>query len=333
MLGGLVGTAAHGWLPAATASPGAYALVGMGAVVAATSHAPISAILILFELTQRIDIIPPLMIACVLSTVTAGLLQRESIYTLRLKRRGIELPEREDPNPLKSLYVSDVIDRAPEVVTESAPFEVLVDLLVSSDHTEFFVVNARGELLGAISLSALRRAILDREPLASIVVAGDLVEAGLATATEEDDLDVVAQMFSSRGVQELAVVDVADARRLVGSVRERDVMHSYREEVLRRDLAGSLSSSVAVVRRVHEVELGDDLVLRDVAAPHSFTGKTLGELDLRARTGALILLVRRPAAGRSGSDLRVPLPGDRLEDGDVLVAAGTRDALARLEAL
>lgn len=333
MLGGLVGTAAHGWLPAATASPGAYALVGMGAVVAATSHAPISAILILFELTQRIDIIPPLMIACVLSTVTAGLLQRESIYTLRLKRRGIELPEREDPNPLKSLYVSDVIDRSPEVVTESAPFEVLVDLLVSSDHTEFFVVNARGELLGAISLSELRRAILDREPLASIVVAGDLVEAGLATATEEDDLDVVAQMFSSRGVQELAVVDVADARRLVGSVRERDVMHAYREEVLRRDLAGSLSSSVAVVRRVHEVELGDDLVLRDVAAPHSFTGKTLGELDLRARTGALILLVRRPAAGRSGSDLRVPLPGDRLEDGDVLVAAGTRDALGRLEAL
>jgi chloride channel protein, CIC family len=332
MLGGLVGTAVHGWFPETTGSPGAYALVGMGAVVAATSHAPISAILILFELTQRIEVIPPLMISCVLSTVTAGLLERESIYTLKFKRRGIELPDREEPNALKSLYVSDVIDRSPEVVTESAPFEALVDLLVASDHEEFFVVNARGELLGAISLGELRRAILDREPLASVVVAGDLVEAGLATVTEEDDLDVVAQIFSSRRVQELAVVDAADTRRLVGCVRERDVMHAYREEALRRDLAGGLSSSMSVVRRVHEVELGDDLVLRDVAAPHAFAGKSLGELDLRARTGALVLLVRRPIAGRS-ADLRVPLPDDRLEDGDILVAAGSRDALERLESL
>jgi CBS domain-containing protein len=226
-----------------------------------------------------------------------------------------------------------VIDRSPEVVTESAPFEKVIDLLVTSDHKAFFVVNARGELLGAISLAELRRVLLDREPLASVAVAGDLVEGDQPTVTEEDDLDLVAQIFSSRQVEEIAVVDAGDPKRLVGCVREREVMHAYREEVLRRDLSGGLSSSMAVVRRVHEVELGDDLVLRDVTAPHSFAGRTLGELGLRARTGALVLLVRRPAAGRRGADLRVPLPTDRLEDGDILVAAGTRDALGRLEAL
>lgn len=333
MTGGLVGTAAHGWFPEATASPGAYALVGMGAVVAATSHAPISAILILFELTQRVDIIPPLMVACVLSTLTAAFLQRESIYTLKFKRRGIELPEFEDPNPLKALFVSDVIDRAPEVVQASAPFERLIDLLVKSDHEEFFVVDGRGELLGAISLAELRRVLLEREHLNAVVVAGDLVEGDHPTVTEDDDLDLVAQIFASGEVQEIAVVDAQSPKRLVGCVRERDVMHAYREEMLRRDLAGGLSRSVAVVRRVHEVELGGDLVLRDVPASHALAGKTLGELDLRARTGALVLLVRRPSAGAAGSDLRVPLPADRLEDGDVMVAAGTRDALARLESL
>jgi CIC family chloride channel protein len=332
MLGGLVGTAVNGWFPAATGSPGGYGLVGMGAVVAATSHAPLSAILILFELTQNIEIIPPLMTACVLSTLTAGLLQRESIYTLKFKRRGIELPEHENPNPLKTLFVSDVIDRSPEVVRDSAPFEKLIDLLVSSTHKEFFVVNARSELLGAISLAELRRILLEHS-LTRVVVAGDLVEGDLATVTENDDLDTVAHVFAGRQVEELAVVAEDDPKRLVGCVREREVMHAYREEMLRRDLAGGLSSSVAVVKRVHEVELGDDLVLREVGAPHAFAGRTLGELDLRARTGTLVLLVRRPAAGRRGVDLRVPLPSDRLEDGDVLVAAGTRDALERLEAL
>ncbi|HEX2485720.1 MAG TPA: TrkA C-terminal domain-containing protein, partial [Myxococcota bacterium] len=175
--------------------------------------------------------------------------------------------------------------------------------------------------------------LLDRDSLTRVVVAGDLVEGDLATVTEEDDLDTVAHVFAGRQLEELAVVAADDPKRLVGCVRERDVMHAYREEMLRRDLAGGLSSSVAVVKRVHEVELGDDFVLRDVAAPHAFAGRTLGELDLRARTGALVLLVRRPAAGRDRADLRVPLPSDRLDDGDVLVAAGTRDALERLEAL
>ena len=333
MLGGVVGTAVHGWFPASTGSPGGYGLVGMGAVVAATSHTPISAILILFELTQRIEIIPPLMVACVVSTLTAGFLQPESIFTLKFKRRGIALPELENPDPLKSLYVSDVIDRSPEVVNESAPFEKLIDLLVSSHHEEFFVVNARGELMGAISLAELRRVLLERDSLTKVVVAGDLVEGDLATVTEEDDLDVVAHIFSSREVEEIAVVDARDPKRLVGCVRARELMQAYREEMLRRDLAGGLSSSMSVVRRVREVELGDDLVLRDVSVPHSFAGKTLGELNLRARTGALVLLVRRPATGASGADLRVPLPVDRLDDGDVLVAAGTRDALERLESL
>jgi uncharacterized protein with PhoU and TrkA domain len=83
---------------------------------------------------------------------------------------------------------------------------------------------------------------------------------------------------------------------------------------------------------VHEGELGGDFVVRELAAPHSAAGRTLAALDLRARTGALVLLIRRPSAGR-GAVVRVPAPADRIEDGDVLIAAGTREALEHLEAL
>jgi CIC family chloride channel protein len=332
MTGGLVGTAVHAWFPESTASAGGYALVGMGAVVAATSHTPLSAILILFEITQRIEIIPALMTACVLATVVASRLQRESIYTLGLKRRGVELGAHEEANPLKALFVSDVLDRAPDVVQESAGFGALIDLIVRSDHTEFFVVNARGELLGTIYLAELRRVLLERDHLSRVVVAGDLVEAGRPTATPDDSLDFAMQIFAAENVDEIAVVDAADPRRLVGSVRKRDVIHAWNQELMRRDLAGGIASSMDAVERVHEVELGGDFVLRDVAAPHSAAGRSLGELDLRARTGALVLLIRRPSAGR-GAEIRVPAPEDRIEDGDVLIAAGSRDALARLERL
>jgi CIC family chloride channel protein len=332
MTGALVGTAVHAGFPASTASSGAYALVGMGALVAATSHTPISAILIIFEITQRIEIIPPLMTACVLSTLVASLLERESIYTLKLKRQGIDLAERQEANPLKALFVSDVVDRSPEVVPDSAGFEALVDLIVRSSHTEFFVVNAKRELLGSISLAELRRILLEREYLRSVVVAGDLVVTGRPRVTGDDDLDLAMQLLDRANVDELAVIDPAEPRRLQGSVHKRDVIHAWNQEVMRRDLAGGIASSVASVERVHEVELGDDFVVRDVPAPHSLAGRTLGALDLRARTGAMVLLIRRPSAGRGGV-VRVPAPGDRIEDGDVLIAAGSREALERLERL
>ena len=332
MTGGLVGTAVHAWFPESTASSGAYALVGMGAVVAATSHSPISAILILFEITQRIEIMPPLMTACVLASVVASRLQRESIYTLGLLRRGVDLAARQETNPLKVLFVSDVMDRAPDVVQESAGFGALIDLIVRSDHTEFFVVNARSELLGTIYLAELRRVLMERDHLSRVVVAGDLVEADRPTVTPDDSLDFVMQMFDRENVDEIAVVDAAEPRRLLGSVRKRDVIHAWNQEVMRRDLAGGIATSLDAVGRVHEVELAHDFVLRDVPAPHAAAGRSLGELDLRARTGALVLLIRRPSAGR-GAEVRVPEPGDRIEDGDVLIAAGSREALARLERL
>ncbi|MBW2295133.1 MAG: chloride channel protein [Deltaproteobacteria bacterium] len=151
MTGGFLGTNIHAFFPEATASSGAYALVTMGAVVAATTHAPISAIIIIFELTQTIDIIPALMVACVVSTVVCQLLSRDSIYTSKLRRQGIDLFAVEDPNVLKGLYVRDVIDPNPEVIPASANFQTILDLVVQSDHSQFFVVDRNNQLLGAIS--------------------------------------------------------------------------------------------------------------------------------------------------------------------------------------
>ena len=91
MAGGFFGTGVHAIFPGMTASPGAYSIVGMGAVVSATTHGPLSAILILFELTGDYKIILPLMIACIIGSLASGQLFKESIYTLKLARRGVNI--------------------------------------------------------------------------------------------------------------------------------------------------------------------------------------------------------------------------------------------------
>lgn len=332
MTGGFLGTHIHAIFPEATASSGAYALVTMGAVVAATTHAPISAIIIIFELTQTIDIIPALMVACVVSTLVCQLLSRDSIYTSKLRRQGIDLFAQEDPNVLKGLFVRDVIDAEPEVIPASANFQTILDLVVQSDHSQFMVVDKNDRLLGAISLAEVRRLIYERETLQHLVVAGDLVDRNRPTVTEEEDLSVVMQLFSGTDVDEFAVVSSDDPMRLVGTVKDRDVIDAHSRESMRRDLVGGLSSHLGATEKGRTVDLGDGYAIREIMVPHHYVNQTLRDLSLRERTGVQVLLLRRARklASRAKA-VRVPGADDVLREGDTLVVAGELDSLSKLE--
>ncbi len=328
MSGGVVGTLVEQHFPGATATSGAYALVTMGAVVAAATHAPISAIIIIYELTLAIEIIPALMTACVVSTLVAQLMERESIYTSKLMRQGIDLQAKEDPNVLKGLFVRDVMKGGTEVIPESASFQTIVDLVVQSDHSQFFVVDQEGRLLGAISLSELRRLIYEVDHLRHVIVARDLIEGSPPTVTPEQDLATVMHLFSGSHVDELAVVDRSDPRRLVGTVTEKDVIDASNQEQLRRDLAGGVATGVNSLGPGRTVELGGDYVLKEILALPYMWGRNLRELAIRERTGVQVLLVRGTGSDRT---LHVANAADRFEEGQTIVVAGTRAGVQELE--
>jgi CIC family chloride channel protein len=327
--GGLLGGFIHQVFPEATGTSGAYALVAMGALVAASTRAPITAIIMIFEMTQTIEIIPPLMTACVISTLVTTYFTRDSIYTQKLRRRGVDLAKDEDANVLKSLFVRDIVDRNPEIIRASASFSTVMELIVESKHSEFFVENEAGEFIGAIYLRQVRRLMNEQDELRAIVVAGDMVEDRVSV-TEDDDLDTVMRIFSRGQAAEVAVVDPEHPRRLVGSVHQSDVINAYNQEALRRDLVGGVSNRISIGGTERRVELGGDYVLEERPAPRAFEGRTLAELDLRKRGGVQVLLIRSRGSRRA---IRVPAPEDRIRSGDHLVLAGPRRAVDNLERL
>jgi CIC family chloride channel protein len=157
MAGGAFGELIHKFFPAITAHSGAYALVGMGALVAGTTHAPITAILIIFEMTGDYKIILPLMITCVISTLLTTKLQKESIYTLKLVRRGIDLFQGKEVNVLRSLTVKEVTLEDPVIISADTPFPKLLELFFNSRHSQFFVQDQRNRLVGRIALEDVDR--------------------------------------------------------------------------------------------------------------------------------------------------------------------------------
>jgi Trk K+ transport system NAD-binding subunit len=151
--------------------------------------------------------------------------------------------------------------------------------------------------------------------------------------TEDDDLDVVIRLFGDSGVQELAVVDAKRGDKLVGCVHRQDVINARNEEHMRRDLVGSLSSTISLVGKMRQVDIGDGYVIQEVSAPYSFFGHTLAELAVGSRRGVQVVFIRpRKAPGERGK-LSVPSADTSVGEGDTLIVAGTKERVDALAAL
>lgn len=235
MAGGVLGKIVHGLFPSITASPGAYSLVGMGAMVAAVTHAPITAIIILFELTNDYKIILPIMTASVVATLTATLLKKESIYTLKLIRRGVNIRSGKEIHIMKSLYVKDAMNIKVEVIKEDMPFKELVQFVPNSKYTNFPIVDAKGKLSGIISLQDFREVIFE-EHLEDLIVAKELATIEVITVTPDQNLSEALTKIGFRNIEQLPVVDDKDPRKIVGMLSRRDIISAYNKALLDKDL-------------------------------------------------------------------------------------------------
>jgi CIC family chloride channel protein len=235
MAGGFFGFVVHQLFPNITASPGAYSIVGMGAVVSATTHGPLTAILILFEMTGEYKIILPLMLACIIAAIAGGQLMRDSIYTLKLARRGIDIKGGKEVNVLKSLFVKDVMNSNVETMPEALPLGKMAQRISKSKFNSFPVLDDQNQLIGILSFNDYNEAIFD-ENLKDLVVAKDLASTDLVTISLDDNLWTALEKISSKDFAVLPVVSAQAPNKLEGVVSRRDIIGAYNKAVLKKSL-------------------------------------------------------------------------------------------------
>jgi chloride channel protein, CIC family len=235
MAGGFFGAIVHNFFPSVTASPGAYSIVGMGAVVSATTHGPLTALLMLFEMTGDYKIILPLMITCIISNIVGRQLLKESIYTLKLMRRGINLEEGKEVNVLKSIEVGEVMNTKVETITEALGLERLAEIISKSKYNSFPVVKDGNKLTGIISFYDYNEAIFD-ENLKGLVVAKDIATSDVVTISTDDNLYNALEKITFKDFAILPVVSPNDPAQLMGVLTRRDIMGAYNKAVIKKSL-------------------------------------------------------------------------------------------------
>jgi CIC family chloride channel protein len=223
MLGGAVGTAAHHMLPAYTAAPGAYALVGMGAVFAGIVRAPMTSVLMIFEMTQDYAVIVPLMISNLVSLFISSRLQQQPIYEALAVQDGIHLPRPEARQRQGQRQIIGAI----RTLTESLPAELSVreawQQAQSSEFRSFVVVGSSG-VVGVINRLRLERELTQdaNQLLGKIVSALDFPHVH-----SDQSLDLALERMGANQLDILPVVNRANMHKLEGIVTLRDVLDSY----------------------------------------------------------------------------------------------------------
>jgi len=227
MLGGSVGTLAHHLLPTYTATPGAYALVGMGAVFAGIVRAPMTSVLMIFEMTQDYAVIVPLMIANLVSLFIASRLQQEPIYEALAVQDGIHLPTAESRQRYGQRQLATVMHTADESLPAEITVREALERVRSSEVRTWLVTDQRG-VVGMISLDRLERALGEDADKNEDKKLGDLLDAVVFPHVHPDQgLDLALERMGANQIELLPVVNRADVHKLEGIVTLRDVLNAY----------------------------------------------------------------------------------------------------------
>jgi CIC family chloride channel protein len=211
-------------------SPAAYALVGMAAVVAGSTHATLTSILILFELTRDVYVLLPIMLAATVATIFATVIERDSIYSFKLRREGVLLGASRDISLLRKIPVTSVpIEPLPEEPVFAAdPLGKLVSLHANYHVPDFVVVEQDGTYIGMVTGHDMRTALIDREAIPLLLVA-ELLRTDFPTIQPDEMLDSVVDYFAEHDISSICLVTGGKNPRPIGLITRGNVMSRYRK--------------------------------------------------------------------------------------------------------
>lgn len=327
MLGGAFGAGLGTVFPDAHHAVGAFAMVGMSAMVGAATGGPLTAILILFEMTGQYQVILPLMLAGIGAALVYRSMMKDSIFTLKFTRRGQELHFGRESAILRSFHVQDIMEVNPVTIGLTDRLDHILKLFLDNQEEHYYVVDDDGKLCGMISIHDVK-AILHEDNLGQVLIAADILRETPQSVFRRDDLEDCLLKLGHRDTADLPVLFGPEKPVLVGVITRQAIFEVYNREVLHQEDKGI--KLVTGEARMHDcVELPEQYKVQLFVPPAEWIGKTLMDLALRPRYNISVLAVKQRTL-LGGKQNEMPDPGRPLGEGDRLIIVGEAEDLDRL---
>src|SRR5580704_1349312 len=217
--GVLYGQTVHSLAPGIGADPAMYGFIGMGSFIAATTGAPLMAILMAFELTLDYSLVPYLMVNCVVAYYCSGIFERRFMYGESLERKGAAFFKQQ----LAEVNLRDLVRSDPLTLPQNATFAHIAETFVQHRFQHIYIVDRENRLLGAISLHDVKT-FLDRPELESVVIAADIMDEDFPRVARTEGMNEALRKFSEAKSERLPVVENPHSKRLIGSISKTDII-------------------------------------------------------------------------------------------------------------
>ncbi len=319
MVGGTFGSLMHMAFPDSTGAVGAFAMVGMAAMVGAATGGPLTAILILFEMTGEYHVILPLMLASIGAALVYRNIMSDSIFTLKFSRAGQNISVGRESAVLQNFHVQDIMVINPVSISERDGFDTILKLFLNTTEEHYYVVDGQGNLTGRISIHDVKD-VLHEEKLDKILIADDILSEVPDVVYRRDNLEDCLIKLGHCDSGDLPVLYHPDKPVLVGIITRRSIFEVYNREVLHhQDMGIQLVTGEA---RMHDcVELPETYKVQLFTPPGSWVGRSLADLELRKKYGISVLAVKRRQVFGSSSN-EMPDPQLPLRHSDRLIIVG-----------
>jgi chloride channel protein, CIC family len=297
-------------IPELTGPRGSYALIGLGAFLAAVTHAPLTALFLLFEMTHSYEVAVPAMVATIAALVVARAIQTESLDTYTLAREGKTLEISQERLALTQIPVSAVMTKHVTYVRENASLADVLQVAGDTAQSTLPVVGADGELIGLIVTRELLALLVSGEDLGPLVNAYDLCKTDCPFVKPESNLDVASQIIEHEGIDEVPVAERGGGA-LLGLVTRMHIAQALNRVTVSLTSLATRDQGIfwATGYRVDRIEI-----------PEASAGTTIRKLDPRARFGVTVLACQDGEDPDAGF---IPISPDRLlKHGDLVIVAG-----------
>jgi CIC family chloride channel protein len=317
-LGGVFGSVAGEVVPSLAPEAPAYAMAGMAAVLAGAARCPLTATLLLFELTDDYRVVLPVLLAVVASHWVSQKLEQDSVYTASLTRKGIRLERGRDIDLLEGIAVGDVMRREAPTVRETDTLAEATEALARLHMNGIPVVDARGELCGVVTVGDIDRA--HAAGVEDVAAVGSVCTREVLVAHPDETIGAALRRMGARDIGRLPVVARDAPRRIVGLLRRVEIVRAYDVAVARRATAR---------HRVEQARLGilGGVEVEEVTLEEGAPGAGLAMRDVPWPKECVVATIRRR------HELLIPRGDTRLLPGDVLLMVADGRARAEVQRL
>ncbi len=310
-------------------------LISMGAMLGGIHTIPITAIMMIFEMTQDYSFILPLMLAIISSTLLVQISLKGTVHKKKLERDGFSFQQNDDYSVLNEIKIEEIPLKEIHSINENTNISAIVSKFLETPENILYVMNGNNELVGFIQEKEIRPILNDYEIIKDVLVAKDISNPRVVTIDSKSSLDDALRVMMKYNLTEIPVVDKSsDTKKVSGIITLQEIQSILSKESFKNQFTSSLAAELKTLKPRQTIKVSDDYSIKEIRVPDSLIGKTLAETRIRNKFNIEILMIKKNKTsidGVSEDTIITAEPNYRFEAEDELVIFGKDEKLKQFE--